>query len=49
MTQIGRATAGDLETIVEFNIKLAGESDGVELDRDRLDAKVVVGRSILTG
>ena len=31
---------GDLEVIVEFNIKLAYESEGVELDNERLRSGV---------
>ncbi len=37
---IRRAGPADLETIVEFNVLLAVESEGVTLDRDRLRAGV---------
>ena len=40
MIQIRRAQVGDLEVIVEFNIKLAYESEGVELDNERLRSGV---------
>ena len=38
--EIRRATLSDLDTVVEFNALLAHESEGVELDRDRLRAGV---------
>ena len=40
MIGIRRAVKGDLETIVEFNFRLAEESEGVTLDRDRLRSGV---------
>lgn len=36
MIKIRRARPSDLETIVDFNVRLADESEGVELDRGRL-------------
>lgn len=38
--QIRRAQRSDLETIVEFNVRLAQESEGVHLDRERLRSGV---------
>lgn len=38
--KIRRAHPRDLETIVDFNVRLADESEGVELDRDRLRSGV---------
>ena len=38
--EIRPATLSDLETIVEFNARLAQETEGVDLDRDRLRAGV---------
>ena len=38
--KIRPAALSDLETIVEFNARLAQESEGVDLDRDRLRAGV---------
>ncbi len=40
MIRIRKAQADDLETIVDFNIDLADESEGVELDRERLRSGV---------
>ena len=40
MIKVRRAQPGDLETIVDFNARLAEESEGVELDRDRLRSGV---------
>jgi ribosomal protein S18 acetylase RimI-like enzyme len=40
MIKVRRARPGDLETIVDFNARLAEESEGVELDRDRLRSGV---------
>ena len=40
MVLIRRALAEDLETIVDFNVRLAAESEGVDLDRDRLRSGV---------
>ncbi len=40
MIRIRSARAGDLETIVEFNVRLADESEGLGLDRARLRAGV---------
>ena len=40
MIKIRRASRRDLETIIEFNVRLADESEGVELDRDRLRSGV---------
>ena len=37
---IRRATVTDLETIVDFNARLAEESEGLQLDRDRLRSGV---------
>ena len=34
--RIRRAGPADIETVVEFNARLAEESEGVQLDRDRL-------------
>ena len=38
--EIRPAALADLETLVEFNARLAQESEGVHLDRDRLRAGV---------
>ena len=38
--KIRRAHPRDLETIVDFNVRLADESEDVELDRDRLRSGV---------
>lgn len=38
--EIRHATLSDLETVVEFNARLARETEGVELDKDRLRAGV---------
>ena len=38
--RIRRADPTDLDTVVEFNAKLAEESEGLALDRDRLRAGV---------
>lgn len=38
--QIRRAAPSDLDTVAEFNARLASESEGVQLDRDRLRAGV---------
>lgn len=40
MIRVRRALSGDLETIVDFNFRLAAESEGVELDHDRLRSGV---------
>ncbi len=40
MIRIRRARRDDLESIVDFNVRLAAESEGVELDRDRLRSGV---------
>ena len=38
--KIRPATPSDLETVVEFNARLAQETEGVDLDKDRLRAGV---------
>ena len=40
MLNIRRGVMADLDVIVEFNARLASESEGVELDRDRLRSGV---------
>ena len=38
--EIRRAALSDLDTVVEFNARLAQESEGVDLDKDRLSEGV---------
>lgn len=40
MVRIRRADSGDQRTIVDFNARLAEESEGITLDRDRLRSGV---------